>query len=60
VLRLGRNAAVLFVRDAPHPILATRLRYFEESMFAGLWDRWRERVAPPLLLEAKPLRCRCD
>jgi hypothetical protein len=47
---------VLFVRDAPHPILATRLRYFEEAMFAGLWDRWRGGAAAPLMIEHKPLR----
>jgi type IV secretion system protein VirD4 len=59
VLRLGRNAAVLFVRDAPHPILATRLRYFEEAMFAGLWDRWRDGAAAPLMIEHRPLDPSC-
>jgi type IV secretion system protein VirD4 len=56
VLRLGKAATVLFVRDAPHPILATRLRYFEDVMFAELWDRWRDAGAAPLMIEHKPLR----
>jgi type IV secretion system protein VirD4 len=56
VLRMGRDAAVVFVRDAPHPILATRLRYFNEAMFAGLWDRWRDGAVVPLMIEHKPLR----
>jgi type IV secretion system protein VirD4 len=58
VLRMGKDTAVVFVRDAPQPILAGRLRYYEEAMFKGLWDRWREGAAvpKPLMLEHKPLR----
>jgi type IV secretion system protein VirD4 len=57
VLRMGKGGAVVFVRDAPHPILAARLRYFEEGCFTGLWDRWRDGVAAvPLMIEHKPLR----
>jgi type IV secretion system protein VirD4 len=56
VLRMGREAAVVFVRDAPHPVLAKRLRYFEDGRFAGLWDRWRAEVAVPLMIEHNPLR----
>jgi type IV secretion system protein VirD4 len=56
VLRMGKGAAVVFVRDAPHPILATRLRYFEEVQFAGLWDRWRDGATLPLMIEHQVLR----
>lgn len=56
VLRLGKQAAVVFVRDAPHPILAARLRYFEEAKLDGLWDRWRVGAPAPLMIEHKPLR----
>jgi len=56
VLRLGNEAAVVFVRDAPQPILANRLRYFEEGMFAGLWDVWRKPAEAPLVIEHKVLR----
>jgi hypothetical protein len=35
---------------------AGRLRYFEEAMFTGLWDRWRVGVVAPLMIEHKPLR----
>lgn len=53
VLRMGPDAAVLFVRDAPHPILAGKVRYFMEAAFAGLWDRWRDGAVPPLMIEHK-------
>ena len=56
VLRLDRDAVLVFLRGVPHPIKATRLRYFEEPAFSGLWDGWRETAQPPLLIEHKPLR----
>jgi hypothetical protein len=56
VFRLGKSAAMLFLRDAPYPILASRLRYFEENMLAGPWDRWRVRTVVPLMIEHKVLR----
>lgn len=56
VLRMGRDQAVVFLRDAPHPLLAARIRYFNESSFAGLWDRWRDGKVVPLMIEHKPLR----
>lgn len=56
VLRMGRDTAVVFVRDAPHPVLAGRLRYFEDTRFTGLWDRWRDGAPAPLMIEHKPLR----
>lgn len=58
VMRMGRDAALVFVRGLPHPILAERLAYFEERAFAGLWDRWRDGKVPApvhVLLEHKPL-----
>jgi type IV secretion system protein VirD4 len=56
VLRMGGDAAVVFVRDAPHPILAGKVRYFAEAAFAGLWDRWRDGAVVPLMIEHKVLR----
>ncbi len=56
VLRMGKDAAVVFVRDAPHPVLATCLRYFEDRRFEGLWDQWRAGATRPLMIEHKPLR----
>lgn len=56
VLRMGRDAAVVLVRDVPHPVLAGRLRYFEDARLAGLWDQWREGAPAPLMIENKPLR----
>lgn len=57
VLRLGADRQVVFVRGLAHPILATRVRYYAEKCFAGLWDRWRDgAVVVPLMLELKPLR----
>jgi type IV secretion system protein VirD4 len=56
VLRLDRDAVLVFLRGVAHPIKAARLRYYEEEMFTGLWDRWREGVVAPLMIEHKPLR----
>ena len=58
VLRMGRDEAVVFVRDVAHPIRAKRVRYFAERMFDGLWDKWRDGAAVPkaLMIEHKPLR----
>ena len=58
ILRLGSDNALVFLRGAPHPILAKRVRYFTEPMFDGLTDAWRagSRMAVPLMLEHKPLR----
>ncbi len=58
ILRLGSDNALVFLRGAPHPILATRVRYYTEVMFYGLTDAWRAgtRTGVPLMLEHKPLR----
>ena len=58
VLRMARTEALVFLRSAAHPIRATRVRYYAEREFAGLWDTWRDGAASPapLLLELKPLR----
>jgi type IV secretion system protein VirD4 len=58
VLRMDRDAVLVFLRGAPHPIKAARLRYYEERAFAGLWDRWRDGAAAvvPLMIEHKLLR----
>jgi type IV secretion system protein VirD4 len=57
ILRMRQQDALVFVRGLAHPILAQRVEYFMERMFAGLWDVWRASgPPPPLLLEHKALR----
>lgn len=59
VMRMGREDALVFLRDAPYPIRCRRVRYFEERLFTGLWDRWRDGKASAsvhLLLEHKALQ----
>ena len=59
VLRMGTDAALVFVRGLTQPIRCGRVRYYAEKMFDGLWDRWRDGRVPAtvhVLLEHKPLR----
>lgn len=37
VLRMDRRDALVFLRDAPHPIRCRRVKYFEAGIFEGLW-----------------------
>ena len=57
VMRMPNTAALVFMRGLAHPIRCRRVEYFKERVFEGLWDRWREGIAPvALMLEHKPLR----
>ena len=58
VMRLGRDKMVVFMRGLAHPILAERVRYYDDAAFTGLWDRWRSGVQAvvTLMVEHKPLR----
>ena len=59
ILRMSRQEALVFMRGLPHPIRATRVTYFAERMFNGLWDRWRGSRAP-LMIEHKLLALPCS
>ena len=42
ILRLPRDRVLVFITGSSRSaILATRLIYFKERYFRGLWDRWR-------------------
>lgn len=41
ILRMNRDEALVFMRGLAHPILARRVKYYDERCFDGMWDRWR-------------------
>lgn len=42
IRRLPADRCLIFLQDqVPAPILARKVRYFEEWCWRGLWDRWR-------------------
>jgi type IV secretion system protein VirD4 len=54
IMRLSdRHAIVLMPRLLPYPILARKVRYWLESRWRTIWDRWRVEVplAEPLAAE---------
>jgi type IV secretion system protein VirD4 len=54
IMRLAdRHAIILMPRLLPYPILARKVRYWLESRWRGLWDRWRIEVSFPQTLAAE-------
>lgn len=48
ILRLPSHQCLVFMRDVVrHPILATKIRYWQERMFKGQFDAWRDADAQP-------------
>ncbi len=58
ILRLPRDRVLVFITGSSRSaILATRLIYFKERYFRGLWDRWRggaAHAAMPASVSAAP------
>jgi type IV secretion system protein VirD4 len=48
IMRLpDRRALILMPRQVAYPILATKVRYWLERRWKGLWDHWRVHVPEP-------------
>ena len=56
VLRMGERSGGGVRAGLPHPILAGKCNTMTDAAFTGLWDRWRDGAAVPLMIEHKPLR----
>lgn len=53
ILRMPKDEAVIFMQDqVAHPIRAKKVRYYEESRWKGLWDRWRDGGTVPFPSDA--------
>lgn len=54
IMRLSdRRALILMSRQVTHPILATKVRYWLERCWKGLWDHWRIELPDPQPLAAQ-------